>query len=461
MLARDTIQSTIRTFNGITLDFGRQRFDAEEFERLIALAKEKKILESFRAMCAGAIVNKSENRQVLHTALRDPGTDGPYAKEIHETLDRVCEFADKIRNGTWTGASGEAITDVLNVGIGGSDLGPKVVYEALRPSVPKIRAHFLSAADPILFDRIISQLDPHKTVVVISSKSFNTVETRANAEEVIVWLKGAGISDECLKHHVVTVSANPNAHEIYGLPKENHYPIWEWVGGRFSVWSAIGLPVAISLGADVFREFLQGAHEMDIHAKTEDVENNLPALLALFEYFNCHEKEAPNYFFLAYDERLRRFSEWLQQLEMESLGKAKKIDGTAFVGKGCPSVAGGHGNEGQHSYYQWLREGAWSSSIDICYVNLACSSLFRVLRANCDAQIEALSKRENASSVTFLSCLVLQNLSANTLGLMMALYEHKTSYMGFMFGINTYDQPGVELGKLLAKKSYDDSVYGK
>lgn len=454
VLARDTIQSTIRTFNGITLDFGRQRFDAEEFERLIAVAKEKKILESFRSMCAGAVVNKSENRQVLHTALRDPGMDGPYAKEIHETLDRVCEFADKIRSGKWTGASGEAITDVLNVGIGGSDLGPKVVYEALRPSVPKIRAHFLSAADPILFDRIISQLDPNKTVVVISSKSFNTVETRANAEEVIAWLKRSGVSEDGLKHHVVTVSANSKAHEIYGLPKENHYPIWEWVGGRFSVWSAIGLPVAISLGADIFREFLQGAHEMDVHAKTEEVENNLPVLLALFEYFNCHEKEAPNYFFLAYDERLRRFSEWLQQLEMESLGKAKKLDGALFVGKGCPSVCGGQGNEGQHSYYQWVREGSWSNSIDMCLVSSASSNmLVKLQRANYEGQLEALSKKESAFSTNAISSLVLEGLGPKMLGELMSMYEHKTALLGFLFDVNSYDQPGVEYGKQLALKT--------
>lgn len=452
MLARDTIQSTIRTFNGITLDFGRQRFDAKEFERLIALAREKKILESFRAMCAGAVVNKSENRQVLHTALRDPGLNGPYAKEIHETLDRVYDFADKIREGIWTGASGEVITDVLNVGIGGSDLGPKVVYEALRPAVPKIRAHFLSAADPILFDRIISQLDPHKTVVVISSKSFNTVETRANAEEVIAWLKRSGVSDDGLKHHVVTVSANSKAHEIYGLPKENHYPIWEWVGGRFSVWSAIGLPVAISLGSDVFREFLLGAHEMDTHTKTEDIENNLPASLALFEYFNCHEKEAPNYFFLSYDERLRRFSEWLQQLEMESLGKVVNLDGTPFAGKGCPSVCGGHGNEGQHSYYQWIREGAWSNSIDVCLVlSRTSNQLEKVQRANYEGQLEALSKKECAFSTNAISSLVLEGLGPKMLGELMSMYEHKTALLGILFGVNAFDQPGVELGKKITK----------
>lgn len=450
MLARDAIQSTIRTFNGITLDFGRQRFDAKEFERLIALAREKKILESFRAMCAGAVVNKSENRQVLHTALRDPGLNGPYSKEIHETLDRVYDFADKIREGIWTGASGEVITDVLNVGIGGSDLGPKVVYEALRPAVPKIRAHFLSAADPILFERIVSQLDPNRTVVVISSKSFNTIETRANATEVITWLKQSGITEDGLKHHVVTVSANPKAYEIYGLPKENHYPIWEWVGGRFSVWSAIGLPVAISLGSDVFRNYLQGAYEMDVHTKTEDVENNLPALLALFEYFNCHEKEAPNYFFLAYDERLRRFSEWLQQLEMESLGKAKKLDGTSLVGKGCPSVGGGHGNEGQHSYYQWVREGAWSSSIDMCLVSSKASNqLEKVQRANYEGQLEALSKKECGAFTNAISSIAIDEIGAAKLGELMSMYEHKTALLGFLFDVNAFDQPGVEYGKRL------------
>lgn len=449
MLARDTINSTTRKFNGITLDFGRQHFNEKVLGELLAFAEEKKILESFRAMCSGAVVNKTENRQALHTALRDPGEDGLYAKEIHETLDRVCDFADQIRNGTWTGASGEVITEVLNVGIGGSDLGPKVVYEALRPVNPKINAYFLSAADPVLFERVVSQLDPNRTVVVISSKSFKTIETKVNAEAVIAWLNRAGIVGNGLKHHVVTVSANSKAHEVCGLPKENHYPIWEWVGGRFSVWSAIGLPVAISLGSDVFRELLQGAHEMDVHARTENVECNIPALLALFEYYNCHIKQSPNFFLLSYDERLRRVPEWLQQLEMESLGKAKKVDGTLFVGRGCPAVHGGHGNEGQHSYYQWVREGSWSSSIDMCFVddNREVGGLKKLLKMNFESQVEALSKKETDSAVNSISTLVLSGFGPRQFGALLSMYEHKTSYLGFMLGINVFDQPGVELGK--------------
>lgn len=221
---------------GITLNVGKQRISKIDFENLINLLNKKKVINSFIEMRQGAIVNLSEKRQALHTSLRDPSSEAPYSGEVHKTLDKICQFAERVRNWKWLGCRGDRITDVINVGIGGSDIGPRAVYNALRTTRPEIKVHFLASADGVALDRLTAGLDPYKTLIIISSKSFSTLETLSNCKEIFGWLKNFGFKDDDFKHHVVAVSANPKAASSLGLPEENFFPIWDWVGGRFSVW---------------------------------------------------------------------------------------------------------------------------------------------------------------------------------------------------------------------------------
>lgn len=462
---RDSFENFQKSACGITLDLGRQRISRGELLELIDFVNKKRVIESFNEMRQGKIVNASEQRSALHTSLRDPSSEAPHAKEVHETLDRFCRFADDVRNWKWRGSTGDRITDVINIGIGGSDVGPRTVYNALRGAKPEISVHFLTSADGVVFDRITAGLDPFKTLIVISSKSFKTQETQANAKEIFKWLERAGISKKDFAKHVVVVSAKKDAAEYYGLPKENYFPIWDWIGGRFSVWGAIGLPVAIAFGSNVFRRFLAGAHEMDKHASFTPLQNNLPALMAMFAYWNATKLDTSSYCFLPYDERLRTFVDWLQQLEMESLGKSTKPDGTPVVGKTSLTVWGGHGNESQHSFYQWLREGTAKTSIDVCWCEKPGHShteLDKVLMANAKAQTEALVTRDHASEYfNVVSTVTLKELSPEALGSLMALYEHKTTMLGTLFEVNAFDQPGVELGKKLAREAYKEELQEK
>lgn len=459
---KDSFDNFRKEACGITLDLGQQRITSKELSNLIDFVNKKGMIRCFNEMRRGDIVNLSENRSALHTSLRDPSPCAPYAKVVHETLTRFCLFAEEVRNGLKRGATGHCFTDIINVGIGGSDMGPRVVYNALRSPNPDITVHFLASADGVTFDRVTSSLDPFKTLVVISSKSFKTQETQANAKEIIAWLEKGGVEEVDLKKHVVVVSAKPDAAEFFGLPQENFFPIWDWVGGRFSVWGATGLPIAIALGTEKFKSFLNGAHKMDEHASLTPLEDNLPALMAMFAYWNCTSMDITSYCFLPYDERLRTMVDWLQQLEMESLGKSTKPDGTPVYGRTSLTVWGGHGNESQHSFYQWLREGTAKTAIDICWCKKPGhehKELNKVLMANAYAQTEALGVRNpNEPYFNVVSSLTIDELIPERLGALMALYERKTTMLGTLFGINAFDQPGVELGKKLAIKMYNANV---
>ena len=426
---RDSFENFKKSSCGITLDLGRQRISQKELLSLISFVKQKRMIESFKEMKSGKIVNKTEHRSALHTSLRDPSPDAPHAKEVHETLNKFCRFADDIRNWKRRGSAGDRFTDVINVGIGGSDMGPRTVYNALRSAKPEINLHFLASADGVIFDRI---------------KRLKTQETQANAKEILRWLRSAGIPEKDLKKHVVVVSARNDAPEIFGLPRENFFPIWDWVGGRFSVWGAIGLPIAIALGSHVFRRFLSGAHLMDEHASSSPLQNNLPALMAMFAYWNATKLDVSSYCFLPYDERLRTMVDWLQQLEMESLGKSVKPDGSPVVGKTSLTVWGGHGNESQHSFYQWLREGTAKTAIDVCWCEKpghAHRELDKVLMANAKAQTEALVTRDpNSKYFNVVSTITLDELTPERLGALMAMYEHKTTMLGTLLAKQAYEQ---------------------
>lgn len=451
---RDTLSRTTFPACGLTLDIGRQRMTEADFNSLLEIAREKGVLGANAAMREGQIVNASEGRAALHTALRDPAVGAPFHKEVQEALEHMCAFADDVRSGRRRGCRGDTITDVINVGIGGSEVGPKTVCQALRTTREQVRLHFLAAADGVSFDRIVGDLNPFKTLVIVSSKSFTTRETAVNAAAIDQWLLEAGISGEDRARHMVVVSANKNAAREMNLPEENFFPIWEWVGGRFSVWSAIGLADAVALGSDTFRALLDGAHAMDVHVAQAPAGENLPLLLALISYWNSTRLGIGQHCFLPYDERLRTMVMWLQQLEMESLGKHVGSDGALIEGATGQAIWGGHGNESQHSFYQWLREGTGSTSIDLLWCEKPGhrhADLHRVLIANAKAQAEALITREETDCFNAVSTISIDQLDAARLGALMALYEHKTTMLGTLYGINPFDQPGVEFGKKLSR----------
>lgn len=443
---------------GLTLDVSRQRLTSKQWSELLDHARKVGVIERQAEMMNGAVVNKTENRQALHTSLRAKKPSAPYFDEVQQVLIRMKQFAHQVRNGQWRGATGKRITDVINVGIGGSEMGPHAVYHALRDVKPEIHLHFLSAVDGILVDRILDTLDPESTLVVVSSKSFGTRETMVNAQTVDQWLGNAGITSFADRaKHVVLVSAKTDAYKEMNLPEENLYPIWSWVGGRFSVWGAVGLPLLIALGEEKFQAFLDGAQEMDCHMLEMPLQANLPVTLALLSYWNATHHHMQAHCLLPYDERLRMMVAWLQQLEMESLGKTYTPEGGIIQGPTGQGIWGGHGNEAQHSFYQWLREGTGRTSIDIVWCDDPGHNHNHhhcVLTANARAQAQALVTRESGYSEYFnaVTAIRICKLTPKTLGAMMSMYEHKTTILATLYGINAFDQPGVELGKRLCRQ---------
>ena len=455
---RDTagIQTTA-TACGLRLDISRQRMTGEDFRRLATYCEERGVIAAHRRMLAGEIVNPSEGRAALHTSLRSNSPAAPRCEEVRRERNRMLAFARQVRGGVWRGCRGDRITDVINIGIGGSEMGPRAVYHALRAPKPAIRVHFLSSVDGVLLERILAECNPLSTLVIVSSKSFGTRETLVNAAAVDQWLLNAGIVGADRNRHMVIVSANPESVSQMCLPEENLFRFWDWVGGRFSVWGAVGLPLAVSLGPDVFTEFLQGAAEMDRHSATAPIEQNLPAILAMTAFWNATRLEITSHCMLPYDERLRVLVPWLQQLEMESLGKNHTPEGVRIPGHTGQAVWGANGNEAQHSFYQWLREGTGRTSIDILWSEMPghrYAEHYRVLLANARAQAEALVMRDRGSPYfNAVNAIVIDTVSPRRLGAMMAMYEHKTTMLGTLFGINPFDQPGVELGKRLSKRA--------
>lgn len=457
LLRECTDADAVRTACGIRLDFSRQRIDEAGLAALLEFGASRGLIEAHRSMLAGEVVNVSEGRPALHTALRSFLREGPGVAEAQAERARMLRFARLVREGAWRGCRGDSITDVINIGIGGSEMGPRAVWHALRPPVPEVRLHFLSSVDGVLLERILAQCNPRTTLVVVSSKSFRTRETQVNAGAVDQWLLDGGVVGSDRARHMVVVSANPEAPVSMCLPEENWFRLWDWVGGRFSVWGSIGLPLAIALGPEIFLEFLQGASEMDAHSADRPIGENLPALLALFEYHNAVQLRATSHCLLPYDERLRVLVPWLQQLEMESLGKTRRVDGSLIEGPTGLGVWGSNGNEAQHSFYQWLREGTGRTSIDLVWSEMPGHRFaphYRVLLANARAQAEALVVREGPEDwYNALNAIVLDAVTPRRVGALMAMYEHKTTMLGTLFGINPFDQPGVELGKRLSRSA--------
>jgi glucose-6-phosphate isomerase len=472
---------------GLFLDYSKNRLDGRTLELLAALARERGVERQRDAMFAGAKINNTENRAVLHTALRAPRhahlvVDGQdVVKDVHAVLDRVKAFTDLVRNGEWLGHTGKPITDIVNIGIGGSDLGPKMVCLALRPFAhPRLEMHFVSNVDGHDMDAALARVDPETTLFIVASKTFTTAETMMNAQTARAWFLEKA-PQEALPKHFVAVSTNTEAVTAFGIDPANMFPFWDWVGGRYSVWSAIGLSVALCVGFGYFTDFLAGAHEMDEHFRHAPIEENLPMLLGLIGFWNRQFLGCPSVSIAPYHQDLSRFPAYLQQLDMESNGKRVTKGGEPLDTQTCPVIWGECGTNGQHAYFQMLHQGTEITPIDFIAALSPSHELHNhhaALLANCFAQSEAFMKGKTIDEVrrdlqdqglslaeierlaphkTFpgnrpSNTILMDYLNPASLGALIALYEHKTFVQGVLWDVNSFDQWGVELGKVLARK---------
>jgi glucose-6-phosphate isomerase len=461
---------------GVTLDYSKQRIDDEVRSTLLALADEQALAPARADLFAGAPINTSEDRAAWHVALRAP-LAAPMTDPVRAVRLAMADFANEVRNGRWLGFSGRAITDVLNIGIGGSDLGPRLVCEALYEGDGP-RPHFVANVDPDDLNDTLAGLDPATTLVIVTSKSFGTAETLANARAARQWLVAAGATEADIARHFVAVSTNADAVAEFGI--ERMFGFWDWVGGRYSLWSAVGLSILLALGPEIFEELLGGAHAMDTHFRNAPPADNLPVVLALVGIWNNNFLHLRSHCVVPYAQRLAALPAFLQQLEMESNGKtATRAGGLTRVAT-VPTVWGSVGTNAQHAYFQMLHQGDPIVDLDFilplsvrtpaddsrecqrvanCIAQaeaLMCGRDSAALKAELEAQGlqgEALQHRQAARC--FLgnrpsNMLVLETLDAYHLGALIAAYEHKVFVQGIIWNINSFDQWGVELGKTMA-----------
>jgi glucose-6-phosphate isomerase len=466
---------------GLHVDFSKQLLSGTALADLVALAKAAKVRERSRAMFGGKRINITERRAVLHVALRAPAdavieVDGEnVVPKVHDVLDRMASFAEAVRAGSWKGFTGKPIRAVVNIGIGGSDLGPAMACSAMRPFTDRrITFRFVSNVDPSDFAEAVRDLDPETTLFVVSSKTFTTLETMSNAQAARAWsLKAFRGDDRAVAKHFVAVSTNAEEVRAFGIDTANMFGFWDWVGGRYSMDSAIGLSTMIAIGPAGFREMLEGFREMDEHFRDAPLERNLPVLMALVGIWNTDFLGAGNLAVLPYDQYLDRFSAYLQQLEMESNGKSVTLDGKAVGWKTCPVVWGQPGTNGQHAFYQLIHQGTWLVPCDFigfCRSHNPIADQQDQLIANMFAQAEALAFGKSRAEVLAegnpawlaphkvfggnrpTTTILAEELSPRTLGKLIALYEHKVFVQGTIWNVNSFDQWGVELGKVLAKR---------
>ena len=454
---------------GLYLDYSKNRVTDETLALLVALAEAAGVRGRMDAMFAGDKINVTERRPVLHVALRAPRTasivvDGEnVVPEVHAVLDRMATFAEQVRSGAWTGFTGRRIRNVVNIGIGGSDLGPVMAYEALRhESHRDLTCRFVSNVDGADFLEATRDLEPAETLFVVASKTFTTLETLTNARTARAWLLRALGDERAVARHFVAVSTNAPEVRQFGIDTENMFPFWDWVGGRYSLWSAIGLSLMLAIGPVAFRAMLAGAHDMDEHFRTAPFARNLPVLLALIGLWYDDFFGAETYAVLPYSQYLARLPAYLQQLDMESNGKSVDLDGRRVEYQTGPIVWGAAGTNGQHAFYQLLHQGTKlvpTDFIGFCQPLDELGDHHTLLAANLFAQTEALafgrsapdparSFDGNRPSNTILA----DRLTPATLGALIALYEHKVFVQGAIWRINSFDQWGVELGKVLATR---------
>ena len=465
----------------LTVDLSKHRVSAAVLDDLIALANEVGLADRFAAMIAGERINSTEDRAVLHTALRAPaGAEVLVGGEnvvpaVHEVLGRMGAFADRVRSGDWVGATGAPIETVVNIGIGGSDLGPVMAYEALAAfRHDRIRCRFVSNVDGSDLIAAVGDLDPATTLFVISSKTFTTQETLTNARSARAWLT-ASLGADAVAKHFVAVSTNAAEVAAFGIDTDNMFGFWDWVGGRYSMDSAIGLSLMIAIGPDAFSEMLAGFRAVDEHMATTPIAENVPALLGLIEVWYRTFCDLPSRAVLPYSRALHRFPAYLQQLDMESNGKRVRIDGEPVTYETGPVIWGEPGTNGQHSFHQLLHQGSTVIPADFIVFGAPDHPEFEgadthhdLLVANCFAQSQALAFGRTAEEVaetetdpllvshrTFpgnrpSTTIMAPALTPSVLGQLVALYEHQVFTQGVVWGLNSFDQWGVELGKVLA-----------
>ena len=471
---------------GILFDYSKNRVTARSLELLVDLAREVDLPARIAAMFDGKKINATEGRAVLHTALRHRGS-GPVRVDGEDVMPRIAavlarmgDFCERVRSGDWLGYTGQPITDVVNLGIGGSDLGPLMVCEALKPyGHPRLAMHFVSNVDGTQLADTLRQLRPETTLFVVASKTFTTQETLTNACSARTWLLQATRNEAAVASHFVAVSTNAPAVAAFGIDPANMFEFWDWVGGRYSLWSAIGLPIMLYLGRRHFHALLDGAQGMDEHFRSAPLERNMPAILGLLGIWYINFFAAGSHVIAPYNQHLHRLPAYLQQLEMESNGKSVRLDGERVACRTAPVIWGEPGINGQHAYFQMLHQGTQLTPIDFIASIENPSSLpghQAVLLANCFAQAEALMHGKSADEVRHelagqglapadaeqlqahklfpgnrpSNTLLLTRLDPATLGALVALYEHKVFVQGAIWGINSFDQWGVELGKQLA-----------
>lgn len=472
----------------LLLDFSKEKLDTSALQALLQLAEAAGVAAHRDAMVRGEKINITENRAVLHMALRDgvPAdlrVDGQdVAADVQAVRARFLQFAEDVRTGAYAGVGGKPFTDVVNIGIGGSDLGPVMVTQALAPWHDGPRLHFVSNVDGAHIIDTLAKLDPPTTLVIVASKTFTTAETMQNFATALNWLR-AGLG-EAAGQHVAAVSTNLEATRTYGIDDARVFGFWDWVGGRYSVWSAIGLPVAIAVGRDAFTQFLAGAQSMDEHFRTAPLQANLPVLFALVGIWRRNVLGYPTVALIPYDQHLARFPAYVQQLDMESNGKRVQLDGRSVQQASGPVVWGEAGTNAQHSFFQLIHQGSDIIPVDfLVAANPSSHSHFGdavghhdTLLTNVLAQAQALAFGRDEQQVradmaaagmaagridqlathrTFpgdrpSTLLVYRQLTPATLGRLVALFEHKVFVQGVIWGVNSYDQWGVELGKKLA-----------
>jgi len=480
----------------VFLDFSKNRIVKETIDLLIKLAEEVGLNKKIEAMFMGKSINATEHRAVLHTALRNRSNtpvmvnNEDVMPKISGVLNKMRKFTEQVHGGKWRGSTGKKMTDVVNIGIGGSDLGPKMVVNALAYYARKnLRCHFVSNVDGTQITETLKLLDPETTLFVVASKTFTTVETLTNAATARDWLlKKLKASKEIVAKHFVAVSANAELVKEFGIDVKNMFEIWDWVGGRYSVWSAVGLPIALSIGMDKFEDFLAGAHDMDQHFYQAKFDKNIPVILGLLSILNHVFLGASSEAVIPYNQYLSYLVQYLQQLSMESNGKTVTVDGEISVSKTGPILWGGIGTDGQHAFHQLLHQGTECVAVDFIIPLRSLNPTgehHALLMANCLAQARALMQgksydeayqemldkglsEDRAKTLAPhkvmpgnqpVNMIMLNKLTPRSLGALLAMYEHKIFVLGAVLGINSFDQWGVELGKQLATQIVDDLIY--
>lgn len=480
--------------SGLFLDYSKNLITEQTRDLLVNLAREAGLEGAIHTLFDGAYVNSSEHRPALHTALRRPVGDSvridgqDIMPEVHRVLNQMTQLVTRIHNGLWRGYTKKPITDVVNIGIGGSFLGPQLVSEALVPFTQRgVRCHYLANIDGSEFREVTSKLAADTTLFIVSSKSFGTLETLKNAQAARAWCLAQGCPEPELHKHFIAVSSNVKVAVEFGIAEENIFPMWDWVGGRYSLWSAIGLPIALAIGMSNFKDLLAGAYAMDQHFTSAPFEENMPVLLGLLGVWYGNFWGATSHAILPYDHHLRNFVKHLQQLDMESNGKSVRQDGSPVSLETGPVIWGGVGCNGQHAYHQLLHQGTQLIPGDFIVPVVSHNPVAdhqQWLYANCLSQSQALmlgKTREEAEAelrekglgeaeIAKLAphkvipgnrpsnTLVLERISPRRLGALVALYEHKVFVQSVIWGINCFDQWGVELGKELGKDVYQHII---